>query len=92
MPGIHRKRAASYFTADMGAGVGAVVFVNAAANPGPIVQYARRLLCAAVTDGSVPDAPAAADRVEGRAVDARVTWSGRVSRPAQRLCPFSPCY
>jgi hypothetical protein len=43
MPGIHRKRAASYFTADMGAGVGAVVFVKAAANPGPIVQYARRL-------------------------------------------------
>jgi hypothetical protein len=25
MPGIHRKRAASYFTADMGAGLGAVV-------------------------------------------------------------------
>jgi CubicO group peptidase (beta-lactamase class C family) len=56
MPGF-----VSTMTADMDAGVGAVVLVNTAADPGSIAQYARQLLCAAVTGGSVPDAPIVSD-------------------------------
>jgi D-alanyl-D-alanine carboxypeptidase len=51
----------STLTADMVAGVGAVVLVNTAFDPAPIANYARQLLRAAVTGSSVPGAPALSD-------------------------------
>jgi CubicO group peptidase (beta-lactamase class C family) len=51
----------SALTADMDAGVGAVVLVNTAFDPAPIASYARQLLRAAVTGSSVPNAPALSD-------------------------------
>ena len=52
MPGF-----VSAMTADMDAGVGAVVLANAAIDPEPIANYARQLLRAARTGASMPDAP-----------------------------------
>src|SRR5262249_42617990 len=51
----------SAMTADMDAGVGAVALVNALADPGPIANYARKLLRAAVSGGAEPDAPTLCD-------------------------------
>jgi D-alanyl-D-alanine carboxypeptidase len=56
MPGF-----VSAMTADMDAGVGAVVLVNTAIDAGLIANYARQLLRAAVTGGPVPDAPVRPD-------------------------------
>ncbi len=51
----------SAMTADMEAGVGAVVLVNSVIDPRPIADYARQLLRAAVAGASVPDAPTLSD-------------------------------
>ena len=52
MPGF-----VSAMTADMEAGVGAVILANAAVDLGPIANFARKLLRAALTGASIPDAP-----------------------------------
>jgi len=52
MPGF-----VSAMTADMEAGVGAVILANAAVDLGPIANFASKLLRAALTGASIPDAP-----------------------------------
>jgi D-alanyl-D-alanine carboxypeptidase len=56
MPGF-----VSTMTGDMHAGIGVVMLANAAANLNPIAEYARRLLRASVSGGSVPETPQISD-------------------------------
>jgi hypothetical protein len=54
MPGIHRRGAASYFTDDIGAGMGTVVSSTQQPIRDPSPNTRASFLYAAVTGGSVP--------------------------------------
>jgi len=72
MPGF-----VSAMTGDMRAGIGVVVLANAVADLDPIAEYARRLLRAAVSDGSFPEAPRISDQtVVENASDYEGTYVG----------------